>query len=171
MKKYIALATIIAGLFLLPACKNEQTSHTDQKTIHIQKKKILKKVQKTIDYIEQQYEFELVLASMKDKKVDIKSALRDYVPKRNMNGMRYYITEYMMGIKRKDAPFIFYKLDLDQEEKNLKLLKKQLKKHCPNHSLVVQLKTYITKLHDINMVVCYSKEFLTEAYENFAKDK
>lgn len=169
MKKYIALTIFILGMALLPGCCDKQKLNKGQRNVH--KKRLINKAEKAVAYVERHWSLELDLAEQRMSRADLRVALKDRVIKRQLSGIGYKVAEYMMGVKTQDAPYIFYKMDLDKEEKNLKQIKKQLKKQNVEHPIIAQLKSYTQSLHEINTAICHSKEFLTEAYLNFAKDK
>jgi len=169
VKKYIVLIAFACGMALLPGCCDKQKLQKGQRQIH--KKRLVNKAEKAVAYVEKHWSLELDLAEQRMSRADLRGALKDRITNRQVSGMGYKIAEYMMGVNTQDAPYIFYKMDLDKEESNLKKLKKQLKKHGVEHPMIEQLKRYTQNLHEINMAICHSKEFLTEAYINFAKDK
>jgi len=169
MKKYITLAIFALGVAVLPGCCDKQKQQKGQR--HVHKKRLINKAEKAVSYVEKHWSLELDLADQRMSRADLRTALKDRVTNREVSGLGYKVAEYMMGVKTKDAPYIFYKMDLDKEEKNLKQLKKQLKKQGIEHPIIAQLKAYTQNLHDINTAICHSREFLTEAYLNFAKDK
>ncbi len=162
---------LIIGALILPGCNDRLQRKTNKALNPVYSKRLIKKSQSALALIESEYAFELDLASKRCSRKEVRKALEQHVPQRCLTGIRYRVAEYMVGAYTKDAPYIFYKMDLDREEKNLKKLRKQLKNCHADHELMARLKSHQKKLHSINMAVCYSKEFLVEAYEHFGKEK
>ena len=127
------------GIIFLPGCCAKQKLQKSQR--HVHKKRLVNKAEKAVAYVEKHWNLELDLATQRCSRADIRTALKDRVTNREVSGIGYKVAEYMMGVKTSDAPYIFYKMDLDKEEKNLKKIKKQLKKYGVEQTLISAINT------------------------------